>query len=89
MVCNGCGNLSAHRISYSSHGEKCDKCGNLNGFKFSDVFFKGAYFDPNLSDPVKSPQGQEVKSREHKADILRQLGLREVGDKRHGSRAQY
>lgn len=92
MTCDSCKNPSATRISYSKNGETCDRCGNLGAFKFSDVFFdarKGAYIDHNITDPVKSPFGTLITSRSHKAEVMKQNGLREVGDKRHGSRDRF
>jgi len=90
MTCSGCGNKAAYRLSYSpskdgGKSESCDRCGASSGFKFSDVFFKGEYFDPMLADPKKSLHGTLIKSREHKAEVMRQLGVTECGDKRHGS----
>jgi hypothetical protein len=89
MTCSGCSNKEATRISYSSKGETCDRCGNLGAFKFSDVFFKAPYFDANITDPVKAPHGTQINSRQHKADVMRANGLKEVGDKRHGSRDRF
>ena len=87
MLCENCGTSEASRVSYSSSGAcSCDRCGKLPGFKFSDVFFKGSYFDPNIADPAKSPWGNHIRSREHKASLMRELGIRERGDKYHGSR---
>ena len=85
MICSSCHNKNAYRLSYSRDGEKCDKCCPQSAFKFSDVFFKGEYFDPMLADPKKSLHGTLIKSREHKAEVMRQLGVTECGDKRHGS----
>ena len=92
MECSGCGNKSAHRISYSKGKECCDACGASNSFTFADVFFdqkKGAYFDTNITDPVKAPHGTMITSRSHKAEVMKQNGLKEVGDKRHGSRDRF
>ena len=86
MICNGCGNQEATRISYSKNSESCDKCGKVGALKFSDVYFKQPYFDPNISDPVKSPFGTHITSRSQKAELMRGLGLHEVGDRRHGAR---
>lgn len=88
MKCK-CGNQSAYRISYSSSGESCDRCGKLGSFTFSDVFFdqrKGAHFIPNLADPNKSQMGTLVTSRSHKAQVMRELGVKESGDRTHGAR---
>lgn len=85
MTCN-CGNTEAHRLSYSIGGkETCDKCGNIGTFRFSDVYFKGPYFDTNLAHDKKAPLGQMVRTREHKAAIMRELGVTERGDRRHGA----
>lgn len=89
MVCDSCGNRAATRISYSKGKEACDKCGDIGSFKFSDVFFKSSYFDPNLSDPVKSPFGTHITSREQKARVMKECGLKESGDRKHGSRARF
>ena len=92
MKCEGCSNPAASRISYSSKGESCDRCGNLGKFTFADVFFnakQGAYLDANITDPVKAPHGTMITSRSHKAEVMKQNGLKEVGDKRHGSRDRF
>ena len=83
--------MSAHRISYSAKGESCDKCGGvgMSPFKFSDVYFKAPGFEPHLADPEKSPKGNFVRSREHKAQLMREIGVKETGDKVHGARVHY
>ena len=93
MTCDGCHSKEATRLSYSIGGKcSCDKCGNLGKITFADVFFdakKGAYLDANITDPVKAPHGTMITSRSHKAEVMKQNGLREVGDKRHGSRDRF
>ena len=37
------------------------------------------YFDENLADVKTCPQGQWVKSRQHRKDIMKEQGLREIG----------
>ncbi len=61
----------------------------MSTFRFSDVYFKGPGFESHLADADKSPKGNFVRSREHKAVLMRELGVREVGDKVHGARDQY
>lgn len=76
-------------MSYSSGNESCDKCGSLPAFRFSDVYFdqkKGAQFIPNLADSNKSQLGTLVTSRSHKAQVMRELGVKESGDRVHGAR---
>jgi hypothetical protein len=90
MVCSSCGNKNAYRISYSASGEKCDSCGANRGFKFADVFFdqrKGPYINENATDPVKHPHGTLITGRNHLASVLKENGLKETGDRRHGSRS--
>lgn len=91
MICTGCENRDAYRLSYSASGERCNACApsEMSSFRFSDVYFKGAGVEENLSHPEKSPQGIFVRSREHKAAVMRGLGLREVGDKIRGARVSY
>ena len=89
MHCDACHNNVAHRISYSNAGMTCDMCGPKSAFKFSDIYFKQPYFDPMLADPKKSPHGTQIESREHKAQVMRELGVTEAGDKRHGSRQRF
>lgn len=86
MVCNSCGNKEAYRVSYSASGESCDGCGNLGMMKFSDVYFNKEYFDPHIAHDTKAPYGTHIKSRQHKADVMREYGLTEKGDKVHGAR---
>lgn len=86
MTCSGCGNKDAHRISYSAKGESCNSCGASNNFKFSDVYFKGPGIEPNLADPNKTQMGTMIYSREHKARVMKELGVKESGDRVHGAR---
>lgn len=89
MICDSCKNTEAIRLSYRQGAVFCDKCGDNPSFRFSDVYFnqkRGAYFDPQLAHPEKAPLGQMVHSREHKALLMREQGIFEKGDKRHGSR---
>jgi putative FmdB family regulatory protein len=37
------------------------------------------YFDENLGDPQKSPQGQYVQSRQDRKRKMKELGLMEIG----------
>ena len=90
MTCGGCGNKDAYRITSQGGSEHCNVCGgaSISSFKFSDVYFKGPVFEPHLADPDKSPKGNFVTSREHKAALMRDLGVRETGDRVHGARVR-
>lgn len=65
--------------------EACDRCGAVGSVKNPDVFFQGEYFEPHFATDGQ-PHGQVVTSKSHKAQIMRELGVRESGDKVHGSR---
>ena len=86
MLCNSCGNKEAFRVSYSANGESCDSCGNLGTVKFADVYFNKEYFDPHIAHDTKAPRGTLIKSRQHKADVMREYGISECGDRIHGAR---
>lgn len=68
----------------------CDRksCGALGPMAQRDVYFRKAYFDPNLGDPnnVNEQDGAYISSRGEKAARLKKFGLREAGDKIHGAR---
>ena len=90
MTCD-CGNQNAYRARYKAGvGWVCTRCSSLRSVQNPDVFFKGPYLDTNLID-VKKPEqrnGVWIESRGQKADIMKQLGVMEAGDKRHGCRYQ-
>jgi len=90
VKCDSCGNNEAVRLHASAGNPiTCEKCGPLGHFRFSDVYFnqkKGEQFISNLAHDSKAPLGQVVRSREHKAAIMRELGVIESGDRRHGAR---
>lgn len=88
MECRGCGNTHAWAVK-TSYGdgyveESCNGCGFNGGSGVGDVYFKKPYFDRNLSTQ-EEPKGQFVTSRNHKAALLKKFGLREAGDRVHGS----
>lgn len=62
----------------------CDQCGGFSGAGVGtpDVIFKGIHKDPNIVDKM----GNEIliESRRHKAQLLRERGMREANDRRHG-----
>lgn len=88
MKCGGCGNEEAThvRIRYTDNRERievCDRCGNLAGYALPDASCpNGGYFDENLAD-TDHRKGQWVRSKEHKAALLKQLGLEEAGSTRN------
>lgn len=51
-----------------------------------DVYFKEPYFDPHLAHPENSQTGTFIRSKAHKAQVMKELGISEKGDRRHGAR---
>lgn len=89
MTCGACGNDRAHRWRrYEDGSESCDRCGQLGSAAVPDVFFQGPYLDPNLAHPKRpwEKDGVWVESRQHKARLMAEQGLREAGDRRGGER---
>lgn len=90
MICGGCGNANAYVTkTYAGEAgllELCNarNCGNLKTPWVPDVFFPGPHFNENLAD-ADNPHGMMIESRRQKARVLAEKGLREDGDKYHGS----
>lgn len=88
-----CGSVTYNecRVKFDTDGRymSCNHCSNTPvNTLIPDVYFdksKGAnQTDPNLCDRYKGPI--PFSSKREKAVIMKQLGLREDGDKKHGSR---
>ncbi len=88
-----CGSIDYNecKIGYTEEGRYmwCNMCSTQKvDTLIPDVYFdksKGAnQIDPNLCDRYKGPI--QFSSKREKAIIMRQLGLREAGDREHGSR---
>jgi hypothetical protein len=100
MKCDGCGNEHAIRLrtyfdnvpgetTNKQMKEVCDKCGTVcNTTACPDVYFKEPYFDEHLGDQ-KHPYGQHIKSKAHKARIMREQNVHEYGDRVRGARAAF
>ncbi len=94
FLCDNCGAESHHfyRVCFTLKGERyseCSECSNRATPSLSpDVYFdksKGAFqTDPNLCDRRTGPI--PFSSKREKAQIMKRLGVREAGDKEHGSR---
>lgn len=70
-------------MSDGTRQESCDCCGRVIVSALPDVSCPtGGYFDENLADK-DHPKGQFIRSKEHKAGVLRQLGLEEAGSNRN------
>ena len=92
--CGSCGSSSYYywRCKFdldNNKYEECSECSKAATPSLSpDVYFdksKGAFqTDPNICDRKTGPI--PFSSKREKAAILKRLGLREAGDKEHGSR---
>ena len=87
MRCDACGSDVASVLRWNSEdGWRCNMCGQVPITSSKDAYFRAPYFEQHFADD-KHPHGQFVESKEHKAQIMRTLGIREGGDLRHGSRS--
>ena len=52
------------------------------------LYFRQPYLDPNLAHPDRpwEKDGVLVTSKRHKAALMREQGLVEAGDRKHGAR---
>lgn len=96
MICRGCGNPEAWSVTHKKEAltgriyDECNICFDASVPHNPDVYFKAPYWDEHLhdfDDPSHDlERGTYIRSREHKAYVMKKLGLREAGYKRHGSR---
>ena len=92
----GCGNKKAwavHKKVEKHSGREyteCNVCFDPSIPKNPDVYFRQPYWDYNLHDKDDASydvnKGTFVRSKEHKAYLLKKLNLQEAGDKESGSR---
>jgi len=89
MTCRGCGNDQAwHTKTIYEDGQiisLCDRCGLEGaGDGVPDVYlaYIGQKFE-NLTDKMGNPI--EIQSKRHKAEVMKQLGVREAGDRVNGA----
>ena len=83
---NICGNCNQRYTMWRKCNgiESCDRCQDVR-VRTCDVYYKEPSFEEHLAD-AKHPQGQWVTSKSHKARLMREQGVRESGDRQHGSR---
>ena len=96
MKCEGCGNEEAWAVHPKKERltgrvfEECNRCFDPSISGNPDVYFRQPYWDENLcdyDDPSYDPRrGTYIRSRAHKAYVLKKCGLREDGDARGGAR---
>lgn len=88
MVCNNCHNFCYKWGKREDGTEYCNACSDVGVISSPDVYFKEPYWEENLGD-VKHPHGRWISSKQEKGRIMKELGLSESGDKKHGSRMNY
>lgn len=96
MNCTGCGNENAWVVHPKKERltgrvfEECNACFDASIARTPDVYFREPYWDENLGDlddPSYDPaRGTFIRSKSHKAYVLKKCGLREDGDRTHGGR---
>lgn len=89
MTCNHEGAIRYQKI-YSPHGDReiCDRCGLGNDGQavLPDVFWPGhAYSSEHLCDDMGNPI--PLTSRRQKAQVMKDLGVSEAGDRVNGGPA--
>ena len=94
--CDGCGNDKAWSITYKKEAisgkiyPECNKCFDPSISHNPDVYFKQPYWDEHLMDwddpTCNNATGTWIRSKEHKAYVMKKLGIREAGDRKHGFR---
>lgn len=97
MRCEGCGNEDAWMVQPKKEKltgrvyEECNRCFDASIAQNPDVYFREPYWDENLcdyDDPGYDPKrGTFIRSKAHKAYVLKKCGLFEDGDKKGGARA--
>lgn len=97
MNCFGCGNEKAWAVHPKKEKlsgrvfEECNACFDSSIPSNPDVYFRQPYWDENLcdyDDPGYDPgRGTFIRSKRHKAYVMRKCGLREDGDRHSGGRA--
>ena len=94
MTCEGCGNKEAYHVvsrydrATGLFDSICDRCGGSERGEMpvhSDVYWPGhPHYNRNICDKMGRPIFLE--SREHKARIMKEQGIREAGDSIRGAR---
>lgn len=80
--CPNCGQINDIWAKIDDMHPACPQCGHATVRLISPVRLQldiEPYFDENLADARKCPNGQWVKSRQHKRQLLKDMDLAEVG----------
>jgi len=88
MICRTCGNQNAYVVrtvfQESELLDFCDSCSRISVSWDPDVYLPkiGHKFE-NLCDKMGNPI--EIRSKRHKAEIMREQNVSEAGDRIHGA----
>ena len=80
--CRNCGPIYDIWARINETEPDCPKCGGKMKRLISPTHIQcdiDPYFDENLADAKTSPNGQWVKSRQHKKQLLKDQDLAEIG----------
>lgn len=89
MICRTCQSEAYHiNTCLDDNGDfidTCDRCGASNAdTDIPDVYWPGhEYESPNLCDKMGKPY--KLTSKREKARVMKEIGVRELGDKHHGA----
>lgn len=101
MECRGCNNPKATRVKtvykFTGIEETCDGCKprSFAGTFLPDVYYgygSGEHFEENIAYPRgHEKEGQPIpfSSKKGKAEAMKMAGVREAGDRKHGSRTKF
>ena len=82
ILCPKCGEIADIWAKIEETRVNCPKCGAETTRLISPtriICDLEPYWDENLADAKKSPQGQYITSRQHRKRVMKEQGLREVG----------
>ena len=93
MTCKGCGNTNAYhiKIRWSQKDGMRESCTDCGGFGIGDAYEPDVYWpghpykSEHLCDALGNPY--LLTSKQHKARVMQEMGVREAGDRNGGSRA--
>lgn len=80
--CPKCGEIIDVWAKIEEMHKECNQCGGVMYRLISPtriICDIAPYFDENLADSKKSPHGQWVQSRQHRKQLMKEQGLREIG----------
>lgn len=82
--CRTCGSVAWHAmksiLEKSIWTDFCSECSDFRTASVSDVYFKAPYWEQHMG-----PAPVFIESRQQKARLLKERGLREAGDRVRGS----